>query len=44
MRPWVRRNPGAFGVLLRQISTGEVSGERVTIAPVLVTRDSVAAP
>jgi DNA-binding LacI/PurR family transcriptional regulator len=34
----------ALGVLLRQISTGEVSGERETIAPVLVTRDSVAAP
>lgn len=34
----------ALNVLLRQISTGEVSGERETIAPVLVTRESVAAP
>lgn len=34
----------ALSVLLRQISTGEVSGERETIAPVLVTRESVAAP
>jgi DNA-binding LacI/PurR family transcriptional regulator len=34
----------ALRVLLHQISTGEVSGERETIAPVLVARDSVAAP
>lgn len=34
----------ALNVLLRQIGTGEVSGERETIAPVLVTRESVAAP
>lgn len=34
----------ALSVLLRQIGTGEVSGERETIAPVLITRDSVAAP
>ncbi|HZU58435.1 MAG TPA: LacI family DNA-binding transcriptional regulator [Actinocrinis sp.] len=34
----------ALSVLLHQISSGEVSGERETIAPVLVPRDSVAAP
>ena len=34
----------ALTVLLHQISTGEVSGERETIAPILVTRDSVQAP
>ncbi len=34
----------ALNVLLRQISTGEVSGEGETIAPTLVTRESVAAP
>jgi DNA-binding LacI/PurR family transcriptional regulator len=34
----------ALNVLLRQIGTGVVSDERETIAPVLVTRESVAAP
>ena len=34
----------ALSVLLHQISSGEVSGERETIAPILVPRDSVAAP
>lgn len=34
----------ALAVLLRQIGTGEVSGERETIAPVLIARESVAPP
>ena len=34
----------ALSVLLHQISTGAVSSQRETIAPVLITRDSVAAP